>query len=208
VIIQIQMKRIMVIMGMLVIVWIMTACVNTTSETKPTLIKNPDCKKLWQADTTAYSGDLDFQISLDKYTFTAGEYSLTNLEIKNSALFPIWVNRRLIINRPEFGDAGEVYFIIISPWGETAFLNAKVNASSPELSDFVLLNPGEVIQVKNEGILLYSYFSFYEPGGDDIDQHGTYCVWAIYHNQSNPGLIGFVWQGAIKSNYFEYQFIK
>jgi hypothetical protein len=188
----------------LLYICILTSCKYKGSNLVPNINNNADCERLWQADITSYATDLDFIISVDKNTYSAGEAIWTNISIINVTSYAIWINKRMIVNRPVKTDAGEIYFNIVAPWGETAIFYSIVDAYPPELVDYLLLNPGNTFRTRTEGIALYNFPSLIEQRDAKVNFFGKYCVWAIYHNQDNPGLDGFVWKGKLKSNYLEY----
>ena len=191
-----------------IVALLLTACALLPKTEVPIETGRVDCEATWLRENADESKDIAFFLKLEKSQFKINEPIFSTLVLKNISSVPLWVNKRMIVNRPSLGDAGEVYFVIISPWGETADLIAKVDAMAPIAQDFVLLEPQQTIETQSEGIMLYSYLSLWRPERKNIDLHGKYCAWAVYHNQTDPGLDGFVWKGSIKSNYVEFEIIK
>ena len=186
-------------------VLLLTACTLSPKTQVPIQTSGVDCKTAWSRENADESKDLAFSINLEKSQFKIDEPIFSTLILKNTEAAPLWVNKRMIVNRSSLEDAGEVYFVINSPWGEMADFIAKVDATAPVAKDFVLLEPQQTIDVRSEGIMLYSYLSTWGPERKNIDLRGKYCVWAVYHNQTDPGLSGLVWKGKIKSNFVEFE---
>jgi hypothetical protein len=187
---------------------LLAACTLSPKTEVPIQTGVVDCEAAWLQENASESKDIAFFLNLEKSRFKINEPIFSTLILKNIGVVPYWVNKRMIINRPSLGDAGEVYFVINSPWGETADLIAKVDAMAPVVQDFVQLGPQQTIDTQSEGIMLYSYLSTWGSEGKNIDLRGKYCVWAVYHNQADPGLLGQVWKGKIKSNFVEFEITK
>lgn len=172
-------------------------------------IASVDCEAAWKQEQTDFASDLKFSITLEKSQYKVDEPIIPTLILKNVDTYSFWVNKRMVVNRPSLEEGGEVYFVIIAPWGETAEFIAMVDVfESLCTKDFVFLDPNQAIETQSDGIMSYGFISVLEHADSKNDPSGKYCVWAIYHNQADPGLDGPVWKGKIKSNFVEFEIVK
>ena len=204
---QLQIKR---LVFCCVVTSLLVACQPVQTATIPTPTIQVDCQTLWEQEKTDEIADLAFSLILEKSQYKPDELVFSTLVLKNIGSVPIWVNNRMLVNHDFIDEVGEVYFVIITPWGEPALLAAMINAGESEAEYFALLQPNEAVESRSEGIMYYGYLlsgkerSNYPP----YFVEGKYCVWAVYHNQTDPALDGIVWKGKIKSNYVEFEVIK
>ena len=185
---------------------VMVSCLPIQPVKKPTENASTDCELSWKKDKTDEAKELAFTISLNKHQYKPDDVILSTLSLRNQGATHIWVNERMIVNDPSPEDQGDVYFVILAPWSETAHLMALVDAmGKPETQNFVMLAPGETTEKVSEDIMYYSFSSLPDQVRALGYPVGKYCAWAVYHNQTNPGLDGLVWKGKIKSNFVEFE---
>jgi hypothetical protein len=165
-----------------------------------------DCKSAWEREAVDDPGNLSLALKLGKSRYRLREVIFATLILKNISSVPIWVNNRMVVNRyNEFlQDYGEVYFVLVSRDGRSALFGAQVNADEAEKKYFIELQPNKQLETVSEGIMYYSF------GGDGNTglSEGKYCVWTVYHNQTDPTVNGQVWKGKIKSNMVEFEITK
>jgi hypothetical protein len=174
----------------------------------PTRTVTVNCEALWGQYQTDKAEDLEFSIRLEKSQYRVDELIFSMLTLKNTGLTPVWVNNRMLVNHDFIEEFGEVYFVITAPWGESAVFSAKVNAEESDARYFVLLKPGESVETSSDGIMYYAFASRSRQEGSTYFPEGKYCVWAVYHNQTDPSLDGVVWKGKTKSNFVEFEITK
>jgi hypothetical protein len=194
---------------LLTLVFLLAACSPNQNLATPTQSVSIDCESSWTQEITDEQSSLAFSLELQKHQFRTGELIYSALILKNMGSTPIWVNKRMAVNQPLPENQGEIYFVMLSPWGETAQLRAIMDTmGGPEAQDFVLLKSGDVIESMSEGIMYYSFPSLLHQKDGYKFSEGKYCIWAVYHNQTNPGLNGLVWTGKIKTNLVEFEVVK
>jgi hypothetical protein len=199
---------------LLIVPIIFTACQPAQVTTVPTPTAIVNCKTSWEQERVDDNQNLTFVLELEKYRFVDDrlnkreELILSTFTLKNAGSVPIWVNKGMRLNSELPENHGEIYFVLISPWGETAILMAYIDANEPKAKNFTLLNPNETIVTESGGIMSYAFLSLLKQNSKITFPKGKYCVWAVYHNQTNPGLDGPVWTGKIKSNLVEFEVVK
>lgn len=166
-----------------------------------------DCASQWKNEETVDIHNLVLTLELDRNRYQKSAPIVSTLVLKNQGTEPLWINKRMLVGERLATITSEVYFEIMSPWGENAELMVKTDANIPEEDDFVLLKPLETLESKSDGLQYYSYISFWRSEGRRNNISGEYCAWAVYHNSTLPELDGTVWTGKIKSNYVEYELV-
>lgn len=197
------------ILFLVLMLMVIISCMPIQAGIKPTERASMDCEASWKKDQTAETKELVFTISLDKHRYKPDDVILSTLSLRNQGATRIWVNKRMIVNDPSPEDQGEVYFVVLAPWGETAHLVVLIDTmGKPEVQNFVILESGETIEKISEDIMYYSFLSLPDQVRALGYPVGKYCAWAVYHNQTDPGLDGIVWKGKIKSNFVEFEIAK
>jgi hypothetical protein len=185
--------------------FLLAACNPAEITATPTQTVSIDCEAFWKQEKTDETKDLAFFLKLEKTQYKPDELIFSILTLKNVGDALIWVNNRMLVSHDFIENFGEVYFVIIAPWGESAGLDAKISAGESDAKYFVRLGPNEVVETRSEGIMYYAFASRRGQESSLYFPEGKYCVWAIYHNQTDLGLEDFVWKGKIKSNFVEFE---
>jgi hypothetical protein len=202
----------------------LTACQQTQAKVMPsptfaasTPTITVDCQTLWeqQEETNSYR-NLNLTMELNKAQFNYDklnkreELLVATLALKNMGTTPIWVNKRMGVNDDLdlIAKYGELYFVLISPWGETASFADMVYAGERDATDFRLLGPNKTGETISADIMSYAFSSLRQQNSRIEFPDGKYSVWAVYHNEVDPGLGGPVWMGKIKSNLVEFEVVK
>ncbi len=182
-----------------------TTQVTQTAQTSATNTAPPvQCTSAWKEYKTDDPSNLTLSLELEKTQYQLDELMFSKLVLKNVGTSPLWVNNRMLVNRysPALESLGDIYFEILSiPSGESALFSAYVNTDVATKQDFVQLEPNEDIEKRLEDIM---YYSFGKEGKTGFPE-GNYCIWAVYHNQTDPDIDGGVWKGKIKSNPIEFE---
>lgn len=196
---------------LIVVLIFLTACQPAQTLVAATETTTVDCETSWEQEKTDGNENLTLVLELERLEFNYDklnkreELILSTLTLRNVGATPIWVNSRMGVNDNIVPNLGEVYFVLVSPWGESASFVPLVYAEEPEASDFKLVHPTEAIKTVSAEIMSYAFLSLREQKSKVAYPEGRYCVWAVYHNQADPGLDGPVWKGKIKSNFVEFE---
>jgi hypothetical protein len=132
---------------------------------------------------------LILSLEIGKEVYQLGEPIQASLSITNISNFDVVVKRRMAVNTwSEVVTRRDVVFIIKDLTGQISSYSSRSHIDPVEEGDFILLQAGDKVEQK------YNLDSLY-----NIDKYGTYSVFAIYQNSSDPKN-ATAWRGELVSN--------
>jgi hypothetical protein len=140
---------------------------------------------------------LELEIEIDKQVYQPNSSIPIVIRLKNTGNVRLLINRRLSVNHVDAPRGlRDITFVVIGPDGEQIPFKASVNIGHLSNKDIIVLAPNRSIEVSDDIGTLY-----------DIQQDGSYTIYAIYQNVIESDNNNSTWKGEITSNAIRFEIV-